>query len=93
MTKEQIIQIIYDILNDQLELATMDSFHIDARLNEDLYMDSILLLELILHLELDIGMKIPDEGIVPKDFYTVGSLADFLLHEQNKKTAEDAIHD
>ncbi|WP_026675581.1 petrobactin biosynthesis protein AsbD [Alkalihalobacterium bogoriense] len=93
MTKEQIIESIYDILKYQLKLQTIDFFHINARLNEDLYLDSILLLELILHIELDIGIEIPDDAIVPKDFYTVESLADFLLQEQNKKTAGEVVND
>ena len=82
MTRAELISHIHDILKDKLELQTMSSFHEEARLNEDLYMDSIIVLELILHLELDLGLKIPDEALIPKDFRTVGSLASFLEGRQ-----------
>lgn len=77
MTRQQLIQSIYDIMENSLELPTLSSFNEDARLNEDLYMDSIMVLQLILHIELDLGIAIPDEVLVPKDFKTVGTLASF----------------
>ncbi|URM32735.1 petrobactin biosynthesis protein AsbD [Cytobacillus firmus] len=88
MTRQEILQIIHDILRDQLELPSMKAFHEDARLNEDLYMDSIMILQLILHLEVDMGFEIPDEMLVSKDFRTVGSLADFLERQQEPAAAE-----
>ncbi|MEB2282180.1 petrobactin biosynthesis protein AsbD [Lysinibacillus xylanilyticus] len=82
MTRQQLIKSIYKILENSLELQTLSSFNEDARLNEDLYMDSIMVLQLILHIELDLGISIPDEVIVPKDFKTVGTLASFLEKQQ-----------
>jgi aryl carrier protein AsbD len=82
MTRQEIIQGIHHILEQKLQLPTISSFHEEARLNEDLYMDSIMVLQLILHVELDLGCAIPDESLVPKDFYTVGSLASFIEQQQ-----------
>ncbi|MFJ6266581.1 petrobactin biosynthesis protein AsbD [Lysinibacillus xylanilyticus] len=82
MTRQQLIKSIYDIMENSLELQTLSSFNEDARLNEDLYMDSIMVLQLILHIELDLGISIPDEVLVPKDFKTVGTLASFLEKQQ-----------
>lgn len=82
MTRHQLIKSIYDIMENSLELQTLSSFNEDARLNEDLYMDSIMVLQLILHIELDLGISIPDEVLVPKDFKTVGTLASFLEKQQ-----------
>ncbi|HBJ01844.1 petrobactin biosynthesis protein AsbD [Lysinibacillus sp. FSL R7-0073] len=82
MTRQQLIKGIYDIMENSLELQTLSSFNEDARLNEDLYMDSIMVLQLILHIELDLGISIPDEVLVPKDFKTVGTLANFLEKQQ-----------
>ncbi|MFB7158835.1 petrobactin biosynthesis protein AsbD [Lysinibacillus sp. NPDC056232] len=82
MTRQQLIKSIYDIMGNSLELQTLSSFNEDARLNEDLYMDSIMVLQLILHIELDLGISIPDEVLVPKDFKTVGTLASFLEKQQ-----------
>ncbi|UPW84994.1 petrobactin biosynthesis protein AsbD [Lysinibacillus sp. Ag94] len=82
MTRQQLIKSIYEILENSLELQTLSSFNEGARLNEDLYMDSIMVLQLILHIELDLGISIPDEVLVPKDFKTVGALASFLEKQQ-----------
>ncbi|TQR37034.1 petrobactin biosynthesis protein AsbD [Lysinibacillus sphaericus] len=82
MTRQQLIKSIYDIMENSLELQTLSSFNEDARLNEDLYMDSIMVLQLILHIELDLGISIPDEVLVPRDFKTVGTLASFLEKQQ-----------
>jgi len=82
MTRQQLIKSINDIMENSLELQTVSSFNEDARLNEDLYMDSIMVLQLILHIELDLGIAIPDEVLVPKDFKTVGTLANFLEKQQ-----------
>lgn len=92
MTRQQMIKTIYDIMKNSLELKTLSSFHEDARLNEDLYMDSLMILQLILHLELDLGINIPDETLVPKDFKTVGTLASFLEKQQKAESLE-VIHD
>jgi len=90
MTRQEIVQSLHGILQQQMKLPSMAAFHEEARLNEDLYMDSIMILQLILHLEVDLGFDIPDEMLVSKDFQTVGSLADFLEHQQ-KPVAEEGI--
>ncbi|KEK09198.1 acyl carrier protein [Lysinibacillus sphaericus] len=82
MTRQQLIKSIYDIMENSLELQTLSSFNEDARLNEDLYMDSIMVLQLILHIEMDLGIAIPDDVLVPKDFKTVGTLVNFLEKQQ-----------
>lgn len=82
MNKNEMIQAIYLILKQKMQLPTLEEFHEKARLNEDLYMDSVMMLQLIIHLELDYGLDIPDEAIVPKHFQTVGTLADFLLEQE-----------
>lgn len=82
MTRQELIKGIFDIMENSLELQTLSSFNEDARLNEDLYMDSIMVLQLILHVELDLGISIPDEILIPKDFKTVGTLASFLEKQQ-----------
>ncbi|KUP06133.1 acyl carrier protein [Bacillus coahuilensis p1.1.43] len=82
MSRKQLLSLLYDIMNTQMELSAIESFSEEARLNEDLYLDSIMLLELLLHLEMEGGFQIPDEDIKPKNFQTVGSLVDFLLAKQ-----------
>ncbi|KHF30359.1 acyl carrier protein [Anoxybacillus sp. BCO1] len=51
-----------------------------------------MVLQLILHLELDLGIDIPDDVLRPNDFHTVASLVGFLERLQNEKEMEEA-HD
>lgn len=89
MTKEDYLNLIERLIKEELELASADKFHRHARLNEDLYIDSVMMLELILCLELEAGVSIPDEAIAPKDFYTVDSLAEFLMQQEREGAAHD----
>ncbi len=82
MKREEMIEKIYNILKHKLELPAISAFHEDARLNEDLYLDSVMILELVLHLELDFGINVPDEMLIPKDFRTVGTLVEFIQRQQ-----------
>ncbi|TIW30492.1 MAG: phosphopantetheine-binding protein, partial [Mesorhizobium sp.] len=45
MTYDQILDAIGTILRDKLDNQHMDAFAPQARLNEDLYLDSVLVLE------------------------------------------------
>jgi aryl carrier protein AsbD len=64
MTRQELVQVLHEIMQHHLKLPAMEAFHEDARLNEDLYMDSIMILQMILHLEVDLGFEIPDEMLV-----------------------------
>ncbi|GLQ32865.1 DUF6005 family protein [Litoribrevibacter albus] len=90
LTQAQIIQAIYDVLNEHMMIPQIDAFHPEAKLNQDLYLDSVLVLELILNLETELGLDIPDDALTKDDFETVANLADFLLtkkHQDNAVTA------
>ncbi|NMH74726.1 petrobactin biosynthesis protein AsbD [Bacillus sp. RO2] len=88
LSREELYQAIYDILKHKLTIPTWKSFKESARLNEDLYMDSIMILQLILYVELDLGLSIPDDMLVPKDFHTVESLLNFLEKLSSDKSQE-----
>lgn len=79
MNKAQVIQAIYDVLDGHMMIPQIDAFHADARLNQDLYLDSVLVLELILNLETELGIEIPDDALTKDDFDSVSTLADFLM--------------
>jgi aryl carrier protein AsbD len=93
MTRQEIYNAIYDILQNRVKLPSLAAFHEEARLNEDLYMDSIMILQLILYLEVDLGFDIPDEMLVPKDFRTVGSLVSFLECQQQTTVLKEGSYD
>jgi acyl carrier protein len=82
MSKTQIIDDIRDIMTNKMALPHADQFHPQARLNQDLYMDSVQFLQLLLNLELEKGYSIPDEALANEAFESVNSLADFLLSLQ-----------
>ncbi|KIP21465.1 MULTISPECIES: petrobactin biosynthesis protein AsbD [Anoxybacillus] len=92
MRRDEAIRAIYNILKEKMNIATLSLFGESARLNEDLYLDSVMVLQLILHLELDLGIDIPDDVLRPNDFHTVASLVGFLERLQNEKEMEEA-HD
>ncbi|WP_028024573.1 DUF6005 family protein [Enterovibrio calviensis] len=87
MQRKDIIESIRQVLAENMQSRHMGSFSESAKLNEDLYLDSVLILQLILHLELDLGLSVPDENITASDYSTVSSLADFLCR-MNSKTEE-----
>ncbi|BCH18180.1 MULTISPECIES: DUF6005 family protein [unclassified Mesorhizobium] len=75
MTYDRLLDAIGTILRDKLDNQHMDRFAPQARLNEDLYLDSVLILEIMLALELDHGVALPEEVISRQDLDTVDDLA------------------
>lgn len=79
MNKSEVIRAIFEILEMRLQVPHLEDFREQARLNEDLYLDSVVVLQLLVQLELQFGFEIPEEEITADHFQTVSSLADFLL--------------
>ncbi|MEC2071936.1 petrobactin biosynthesis protein AsbD [Alkalihalophilus marmarensis] len=91
MTEEKAITLLYDILDKHLNLPAIDAFHKEARLNEDLCMDSVMILQFILHLEVDYGIEVPDDQLAPSDFYTVSSMAQFICSLTKQNSIGDTL--
>lgn len=79
MTKPELIASIRHVLEHRMGVSPPGNFCEEVRLNEELRLDSVLLMQLLLHLELEMGLRIPEEALTRQDLATVGSLADFLL--------------
>jgi acyl carrier protein len=79
MTRAALILVIRSFLAEVLALPYMDRFSEEARLNEDLSLDSVMMLELLVSLELQHGLVLPEEAIMEKQLGTVGSFVEFLL--------------
>lgn len=75
MTEREIVEAIHTVLRDHLLNRHLDRFAPEARLNEDLYLDSVLMMELFLQLELSFGLEAPDELITSRDLATVADVA------------------
>lgn len=82
MTRAELVEVIRCVLSEKMALPHLEHFSEDARLNEQLCLDSVLLLELLVHLELEHGLALPEEAALQKQVGTVGSLADFLLEQR-----------
>ncbi|GMA74585.1 hypothetical protein GCM10025880_10020 [Methylorubrum aminovorans] len=78
MSNETLIAAIGTVLREEMRHPHLDGFGPEARLNEDLYLDSVQLLQLILALELTHGVSVPEEAINRQDVSTVADLARLL---------------
>ena len=68
-------ELIIKNLMEQLELER-DEINTDSRFVEDFSMDSLDMVEMLIDLEKQTGVKIPNEEI--KDIHTVGELVAYL---------------
>ncbi len=79
MTDMDILALIEKVLREPMAHAHMDGFGPDARLNEDLYLDSVLILQIFLNLELEHGLTVPEEAIARQEIQTVADLVGLYL--------------
>lgn len=79
MTETEILAAIETVLNEKMAHGHMEGFGPDARLNEDLYLDSVLILEIFLNLELEYGLSVPEEAIAKQEIETVADLVALYL--------------
>ena len=68
-------ELVIKNLMEQLELSR-DEITPESRFVEDFSMDSLDMVEMLIHLEKETGIKIPNEEI--KDIRTVGELVRYL---------------
>lgn len=78
MTGEEITAAIHQVLTERMNNRHLDGFGPQSRLNADLYLDSVLMLDLLLHLELDHGITAPEEAIATAAIQTVSDLVELL---------------
>ncbi|KQT87604.1 DUF6005 family protein [Methylobacterium sp. Leaf466] len=78
MNRDTVVAAIGTILREEMNHPHLDRFGPDARLNEDLYLDSVQLLQLMLSLETSLALSIPEEAIGRQDLSTVADLAALL---------------
>ncbi len=81
-TKQQIATSVYYALRETMKLPHTEKFHSDARLREDLALDSSTVLELLVLLEVEFGISLPEEAVMNEDFETVRSVVQTLFAAQ-----------
>ncbi|WP_439875819.1 petrobactin biosynthesis protein AsbD [Bacillus mycoides] len=88
MSREMLKEAVLSIMREKMELKNVTHLEETMHLNQDLYIDSVMMLQLIVYIEMDLKLCVPEDEIDPKAFLTVGSLIDFMedlqpLHEVN----------
>ncbi|MEK4706804.1 MULTISPECIES: petrobactin biosynthesis protein AsbD [unclassified Bacillus (in: firmicutes)] len=88
MSREMLKEAVLSIMREKMELKNVTHLEETMRLNQDLYIDSVMMLQLIVYIEMDLKLCVPEDEIDPKAFLTVGSLLEFMeelqpLHEVN----------
>ena len=91
MTKEQIIESIFTVLSENMSLPNMDKFHSDARLLEDLALDSSMVLQMLMLLEIEHDIAMDESALMNEDFETVRAVAKTLYQGQNLSTHEKGL--
>lgn len=90
-TKQQVGESIYRVLTSKLAHAHASAFHTDARLREDLALDSTATLQLLVFLEIELGLALPEEAVMNKDFDTVRSVAKILFDAQPRPQSDKIL--
>lgn len=85
MRREALKNAVLKIMIEKMELKNVKHLEETMRLNQDLYIDSVMMLQLIVYIEMDVKLCVPEDEVDPKAFLTVGSLLDFMeeLQEVN----------
>ncbi|EOP99779.1 acyl carrier protein [Bacillus thuringiensis serovar pirenaica] len=85
MRREALKNAVLKIMIEKMELKNVTHLEETMRLNQDLYIDSVMMLQLIVYIEMDVKLCVPEDEVDPKVFLTVGSLLDFMeeLQEVN----------
>ena len=91
MTKEQIVESIFTVLSENMSLSNMDKFHSDARLLEDLALDSSMVLQMLMLLEIEHDIEMDESALMNEDFETVRAVAKTLYQGQNLPTHEKGL--
>jgi len=81
-TRQQIVDAIHQVLALRMAHSHLGAFHSDARLREDLALDSSATLKLLVHLELEHGLALPETALMNQELDTVRALARVLYDAQ-----------
>lgn len=78
MNRRQIVDKMTLVIERNLNLRLPDQVSESDRLYEDLNIDSIMVLQLVVYLEEEFGVEVPEEAVDPAVFRTIGSLVTFI---------------
>ncbi|GIO13723.1 hypothetical protein J19TS2_32780 [Cohnella xylanilytica] len=78
MSDATILDRLKGLIENNLEVALPEDAAAGHRLYEDLNIDSIMVLQLVVYIEEEFGVAVPEEDVDPAVFQTLGSLVDFV---------------
>ncbi|MEY8346991.1 petrobactin biosynthesis protein AsbD [Bacillus cereus] len=78
MNRKMLKAALLKIMIEKMELKNVTYLEDTMRLNQDLYIDSVMMLQLIVYIEMDLQLYVPEDEVDPKAFSTIGSLLDFM---------------
>ncbi|PFA18602.1 MULTISPECIES: petrobactin biosynthesis protein AsbD [Bacillus cereus group] len=78
MNRKMLKAAVLKIMIEKMELKNVTYLEDTMRLNQDLYIDSVMMLQLIVYIEMDLQLYVPEDELDPKAFSTIGSLLDFM---------------
>ncbi len=79
MTREEVFSKVKDLLAQSIGEDKADSITEDALLMDDLGLDSLETMDLIMNLESEFGISIPDEDI--EKIKTVGDVVNYIMEK------------
>lgn len=78
MNRQEILRKLKTIITENLEHAIPEDTDENARIYDDLNVDSIMMLQLIVYVEETFEVSVPDDEVDPAYFETMGSLVSFV---------------
>ena len=78
MNRNMLKAALLKIMIEKMELKNVTYLSDTMRLNQDLYIDSVMMLQLIVYIEMDLELYVPEDEVDPKAFSSIGSLLDFM---------------
>jgi aryl carrier protein AsbD len=87
MTREQILTRLCELMQQNLEVKLPGNVTEASRVYQDLFIDSIMVLQLIVYVEEEFGISVPEEDVDPAVFQTLGSLITFIEELRQHKIA------
>lgn len=91
MTKEQIVEAMFQVLSERMNHSGLSKFYSDARFLEDIGLDSTMVLQLLMFMEVDHGLCIPEEALMDNDLNTVRDAAQLMYEGQGLPKVEKGL--
>lgn len=88
MSKEQIFYKVCKIMRNETQLDADVEIHMSSKMEEDLGLDSLDMVDLAVALKRELSVDIPDTEFYKLNTYTVGMLCELVEREMAKAVAK-----